>query len=297
MPSYQSKNWVFTLNNPPAILPQVFLDAVSFMVYQPETAPVTGTPHLQGYVVTKKAVTLAGLKRLLPAAHWERRKGSHDEAVAYCTKEDTRAGPSVTFGVPPPGAGARTDLDGLAQMVKDKMPLKRIAEENPSMYIKHAKGLQALKFVLTEPRKGVRPSVEIFTGPSRIGKSKHIMSKYPDCYRKDSASKWWDGYDGQEVVFFDEFYGGIPYNEMLQIIDWHGKRVETKGGHVELQATKFVFASNKNWREWYSGVDDRSAFQARIAEFGKVHECRNTLDVTTEVDSPLPEINMLFGAL
>lgn len=257
------------------------------MVYQKEKAPTTGTEHFQGYVCFSKKVTLFGAKKHLPSAHWEPRQGTHDQAVAYCTKADTRVGAPVILGEAP-CPGKRTDLESVAGEVLAGKPLKRVAEDSPALFAKHFKGLQALRLATVQPRSGVKPEVIIFTGPSGIGKSRHIQSKWPDCYRKDSSSKWWDGYDGQETVFFDEFYGGISYNDMLQIVDWYPKQVETKGGHVQLQAHRFIFSSNKPWQEWYSGVEDRSAFKRRVEEFGVVHQCLTSEDVINEIVSTPP---------
>lgn len=89
MPSLQRQAWCFTLNNPtdvqlPSTWPHVFL---TWQVEKGEQ----GTIHLQGYVLFEKRVTLAWIKKEVNSqAHWEPRKGTHDEAVAYCNKKDTR---------------------------------------------------------------------------------------------------------------------------------------------------------------------------------------------------------------
>jgi len=37
------------------------------------------TPHLQGYVVVKQPKTLVAMKKIHATAHWENRKGSHEQ--------------------------------------------------------------------------------------------------------------------------------------------------------------------------------------------------------------------------
>jgi len=52
-----------------------------------EVAPSTGTVHLQGYVRFVKSIRFSGVKKLLPRAHIEERKGAESQATAYCKKD------------------------------------------------------------------------------------------------------------------------------------------------------------------------------------------------------------------
>jgi len=56
-----------------------------------------GTPHLQGYVQFAQAKTLTAVKKVMPRAHLEPRKGTVDQAVEYCKKE----GDFEEFGIKP----------------------------------------------------------------------------------------------------------------------------------------------------------------------------------------------------
>jgi len=82
---------MFTINNPTQDdCPS--LDSwtrSAFIVFQKEVGE-NGTPHYQGYVEFDRPVRLGHVQRCNVRAHWEIRKGSHDQAVQYCTKEDTR---------------------------------------------------------------------------------------------------------------------------------------------------------------------------------------------------------------
>lgn len=85
----RSNAWMFTLNNPiSADISELLAESgkVQFAIWQEEVAPTTGTPHLQGYVITKAYGTIKSVKQLLPSAHWEARRGTHEQAVAYVTK-------------------------------------------------------------------------------------------------------------------------------------------------------------------------------------------------------------------
>lgn len=83
------KNWCFTLNNYTeddigAMVPRFHKICKKF--YFAKEVGESGTPHLQGTCeFTKKVRPISiGLNR---AIHWERRKGTWDEAYTYCMKE------------------------------------------------------------------------------------------------------------------------------------------------------------------------------------------------------------------
>jgi len=80
-----AKTWTFTKNNYDSNDIQFFIEWSDFtyMVFGRETAPTTGTPHIQGYFTLSKAVRPSYLKRVLP-------KGTHFEAARKCELANTR---------------------------------------------------------------------------------------------------------------------------------------------------------------------------------------------------------------
>lgn len=109
-----SKSWTFTKNSFDVNDLSFFSDWADFtyMVFGRETAPTTGTPHLQGYFTLKKAVRPSYLKRILPqGTHFEIARKPELANFRYCTKSrnytliDRRHGRD---GVPRPV----TDLGG-----------------------------------------------------------------------------------------------------------------------------------------------------------------------------------------
>ncbi|GIY98945.1 hypothetical protein CEXT_117961 [Caerostris extrusa] len=48
---------------------------------------LSGTPHLQGYVVSNNRQRLSAAKKILPAAHLEISRGAPQEASDYCKKD------------------------------------------------------------------------------------------------------------------------------------------------------------------------------------------------------------------
>lgn len=84
------KNWCFTLNNYTeddigAMVP-VFREKCKKFYFAKEVGE-SGTPHLQGTCEFKTKVRPISIG-LNKGIHWERRRGSWDEAYTYCMKED-----------------------------------------------------------------------------------------------------------------------------------------------------------------------------------------------------------------
>lgn len=123
------------------------MDDVKYMVYQREICPDTKKEHWQGYVEFIKPKRLSALKKILSTAHWEPRKGSRDQARAYCMKDDSRKEGASTFeiGSFATNQGKRTDLHVCAEMIKGGKKLMDVANEFPSSFIRYFKGMQTLK--------------------------------------------------------------------------------------------------------------------------------------------------------
>lgn len=235
------------------------------------------TVTTQGYAQLVTPSRLPKIKELLgsPTAHIEKAKGSPQQAWDYCTKEETRIeGPWCT-GLRPGGAGTRTDIVGAVDLLKEGKRLAQVLEEYPSVVVKYFRGLQACQMLLAKSRDPANsPVIEVFWGESGTGKTRKAVSENPDAYLltkpNGNGTLWFDGYEGQTCVILDEFYGWIQYDLLLRLLDRYPLRVQTKGGTVEMCATKFVITSNKSWRDWYPNIDKLDALERRIREFGKV---------------------------
>lgn len=86
-----SKSWTFTKNNWHADDIAFFIEWPDFtyMVFGRETAPSTGTSHLQGYFTLKKAVRPSYLKKTLPSGtHFEIARKPELANFRYCTKSN-----------------------------------------------------------------------------------------------------------------------------------------------------------------------------------------------------------------
>lgn len=95
--SSPAKKWCFTLNNytdedEKYLVPELLNEIGTKWQFGKETAPTSGTPHLQGWVHLKKKQRITGLKKYDNRIHWERQKAKDDlKAIDYTSKEDTNA--------------------------------------------------------------------------------------------------------------------------------------------------------------------------------------------------------------
>lgn len=135
MASRKAKRWVFTLNNynDDHINALASLECV-YLCYGKETAPSTGTPHLQGFVVFANARHRTAVVAEIGGGHWSPANGTSKQASDYCKKD----GDFVERGELPVNQGKRKDMerivDWLDEFIADnkRAPTEReIAREQP----------------------------------------------------------------------------------------------------------------------------------------------------------------------
>lgn len=130
----KSTRWCFTLNNY-SLDHEDTLKAVpsTYLVYGKEKG-ISGTPHLQGFIIFKSQNRLSALKKILPTAHWEPAKGSSLQASDYCKKD----GDFFEQGSFPGNSGKRNDLESFKLAVKEGViDKKRLREEFSEIMAKY----------------------------------------------------------------------------------------------------------------------------------------------------------------
>jgi hypothetical protein len=273
----RSRRWVFTLNNPGdggAEDPQTW-PGVKYLCWQLEAAE-TGTLHLQGLVIFINPKTLGGCRLINGRCHWEIMRGTLAQAEKYCSKEDTRVLGPWRRGVKPQ-PGKRNDIWDIKAMIDQGHSEKAIADAHFATWAKFHRAFSRYR-LLSIKQRNARPTIFILWGASGLGKTRVVREAFSEAYWKP-RSKWWDGYENQEVVIFDEFYSWIPLAELLKILDWYPMQVETKGGSVQLTTSCFVFTSNVNPLEWYSNMSHTrvSALHRRFEQFGTIYKFNESL--------------------
>jgi len=285
-----SRNWLFTINNPGDIDPEVSFGVnYKFLVYQLEKGE-NGTPHYQGYVMFKTNKRLSALKKLCKEAHWEIRRGSHKQAKDYCTKEDTRVKGPFTFGIEPE-QGKRTDLDAVKESIDSGATMKDVAETHFSSFVKYERGIRSYLNLKTNKRD-FKTQVFVCYGPTGTGKSMYCdqMCKDPYWYYPQKDGKWWDGYNGQSDVIIDEFYGQILWSTLLRLLDRYPVEVEVKGGTFNFAPKRIFITSNKEPIEWYiNKVDQFQTLRRRLEYIMYFPVLGKCILMNPEPAPPLPD--------
>jgi len=281
----QARCWCFTINfkyrdDYEAIDPSEWPGCV-VAVYQYEVGD-NGTEHYQGYVNFNRPMRMAAVKKLsgMRRARLAKRVGTKLQNLVYCTKEEGRLdGPFYFPSKEKVEAyckieqGQRTDLVVIADQVAQGLSDRQIAEVNPIAILKYQKGIDHLRLALTTTsRLGDEIETVVYVGPTGTGKSRRLRLECPEgpewfwC----TAGKWFDGYQGQPGLVFDEFrHDWYSYQSLLRLLDTGPFRVERKGGHLNMRAFRFRFSTNVHPEFWYPGVikpawDDMPPLRRRL---------------------------------
>lgn len=268
-----AKNWCFTINNPSDESIQRTTESlqrshedgdVLYAVFQLE-AGAQGTPHLQGYVQLARKSRMQTVKRYLSseAAHLEIARGNPQQNEEYCSK-DPRLRDTVRIGQLQPGAGHRSDLDAVTQLIINGTLTRELIRAHPSLYVRNYRGLHQLDAIVNPPPDRPENIILWIYGASGSGKSRLARALGgPDAYYRP-LDKWWDGYLGDRIVVLDDFRPGqIPFDDLLRVLDRYPHRVPIKGGYTALRGTRFIFTSLYDPRVTYNQMSDYEYEQIR----------------------------------
>lgn len=282
LPTY--RNLVFTINNPDLDdstihgykEPKVHAD-FTYICFQLEEGKC-GTVHWQGYAEFRNQISKKNFYRKLGLGDdkcWcTPRDGTSAQARDYCFKDDvTTRWPGQEFGLIS-SMGERWDIKDIVEKIKigEYKCERDIFETNPYWHYKFGRTINRA-FALYGKRRRAEDMVQVILviGKSGTGKTRWVHENYPNIYVKPTDEKgkdWWEGYEGETEVLFDDFRGEISVGEMLQILDRYPKRVSQKGTSCQLRATTFIITTNdepEHWLNWHSTTEETwNAFNRRI---------------------------------
>lgn len=268
-----ARNWVFTINygltednfdedDFEAPDPVQDWKDLRYVCYQEEIGE-EGTHHIQGYAQFSQPKRITQLKKYagLERAHLEISRGTPKEARDYALKEgdkykdDTTAlkGTKFEWGTFNPGQGARMDIYKVRDLVKQGKGLRDLYDNDETLLpaVQYSKGVEKMIGIYNRDlRRNFKTFVEVFVGETGRGKTRRAAEENPGYYMKPH-SKWWDNYQHEDCILFDDFYGWYPYNQLLILLDRYDCPVEHKGGYSQIAPKKVVITSNQHIMDWY----------------------------------------------
>lgn len=166
-------------------------------------------------------------------------------------------------------------LEELKDMLDDGKDLYDCYAHNFTLTVNRINGLKDYASRLP-PKEREPPKVFCLIGPTGTGKTRtafdyakqhHNGSIFVHC---QSTDKFFDGYNGQSVVLFDDFRGRLPFSFMLQLLDRHGNlKVEVKGGSVWWTPKVIFITSNTHYKTWWDIYGENiKPFERRCTENG-----------------------------
>lgn len=241
-----SRRWTWTLNNytEEEMAALATMDC-TYTIYQKETCPSTGTPHLQGYTIFKVNKRLSAVKKINARIHWEVSKYDSAHNIAYCSKtEDGGSGEPIEHGTRPKtkkeqGEDSKRKWADVIRSAKEGTA----EDEYPQEFVQY-------NSTLTRMYQPTLTAMDTYTGlwfygPPGSGKSRKARHDYPFLYDK-LLNKWWDNYEGEETVLIDDIDTSHTYMGLFlkRYADHYPFRAEYKGGSKTIRPARIVVTSN-----------------------------------------------------
>lgn len=280
------KNWCFTLFATDihvcAALLKVHWESqhvCNYAIAGVETCPDTMRLHLQGYMQFDKRVGIATVLASFCTPEWsyrphlEPQRAAHaKQAIVYCQKDGNVVLELGEANLDNPGK--RNDLKRVREAIVEGKSLNDLFRDEPELYgslVRYWKGVQRSIPAIQKRQARGEVSAEWHFGPTGSGKSYWAYAQAAEgeqAYTKDN-SMWWDGYDGEELIIWDDIRGGYSaqFVDMLRLLDGRFDRGQVKGGYARITASRVIFTSPISIYEWgskYAGSEDIRQLRRRV---------------------------------
>lgn len=255
----RARSFVFTLNNYTSEEEEVVKAwDCRYLIFGKEIGESL-TPHLQGYVSFACQKTMSALKKYSQRAHWEIARGTPKQAADYCCKD----GDVFEKGDRPMSDKEKGECG--KQSIKERWDLAKAGsfEQLPPECIKTYEYIRRRSYVPTDRTELENIWIQ---GPSGCGKSRFCRDNYPVFYSKP-MSKWWDGYDLEDVVVLDDF--DPKHAEYLTYFlkvwaDHYAFNAEVKGGMLKIRPKTVVVTSQYRIEDCFVDPESRDAITRRF---------------------------------
>jgi hypothetical protein len=228
-----------------------------------------GTPHTHVYTVFANAVMFTTLQKKFYGAHIEPANGSNQQNRDYIRKEGKWLANEKhetnlidTFDesgqLPPDREASQKETAAIYEMIKNGASNFEILEAYPNAMNKLDKIDRARQTIRAEHHRKQRRELDVtyIWGDTGVGKTRSVMDKYGDenIYRVTNYDHPFDGYDGEDVILFDEFRSSIPFSDMLNYVDIYSARLSCRYNDKQALYTKVFIISNIPLEQQYPNI-------------------------------------------
>lgn len=306
----QSRKWLLTFNNPEEhgfthekIVEQI--EGIASVVYWCLCDEVgsEGTYHTHLYIAFRNPKLHTVLSNSFPGTHRDVAYGTSQQNRDYVLKDGEKfnkqsdgsydyvdndgkrhIGTNYTdtfleWGeMPREHQGKSKDVERIYNLLKDGASNVEIVEAVPSAMMNLEKVNQTRSMLRDHEYANMWRSLEVayIFGKTGSGKTRSVMDKYgyTNCYRVTDYKHPFDTYDGQEVIIFEEFRGGLKHGDMLNYLDGYPLLLPCRYFNRQACYTKVFIITNIPPDEQYLNVDreSRLAFYRRITKVIRYNE-------------------------
>lgn len=263
----------------------------NFFIFQLERCPTTNHLHLQSYIEMINPTAYDTL-RTHPmfdgtcGTLWiQKARGSSDENIHYCTKDDSCVDPDVRFQLGEAefaGQGRRNDIRACKRKIDEGIPIVDIWRNDNTFepMLKFHRGFNEYRLLTIEPN-WVQRNIIVYWGDAGTGKSYTAKTRFEAREGKvffvphpKGSGLYFDKYDCEETILFEEFTGArCSLSFLLDLCGDGPCQLPVHGGSIQLSAktVNIVFTSDSHPGHWYSKLFESNPrlwpmLERRIAE-------------------------------
>lgn len=245
-----------------------------------------GLHHLHMVFEDVKAMRFSAIKKAFPKIHLEPTKGTKEQAEDYINKKGKfeEKGEKVIYiakhGEIKGAQGQRKDIDAIEELIN----MGKTPNEIFDMYLGYRRYEKMIRDAYYRKREKETPfirDVKVYwhVGLSGSGKSfvaNQLVDKYGEdelYFLSDYDSGGLDQYNGQKILFMDEFRGQIRYSTLLSMLQgykqqFHARYSNVYGLWTEVHITSVLPPElcYSNMVSEYKDIDTLSQLMRRITE-------------------------------
>lgn len=303
----KGRKWQITINNPSEhgfshdVIKSILSDVkgLTYWCMCDETGDECSTLHTHLYIYFRNARTAEWVNKRFPNMHRELVQGTSQENRAYILKDGEKfnkepdgsyhyvdSGNKVHEGVnhsdtfeesgdcPVERQGKGKDADVIVDMIKAGATDSEIVDAVSSAF-KDLDRVQRTRSMYRDSQfanSWRNLEVVYIFGSTGTGKTRSVMEKYgyAACYRVTDYQHPFDTYDGQDVIIFEEFRGGLKHGDMLNYLDGYPLLLPCRYFNRQACYTKVFIISNIPPEHQYPKID----IESRAAFFRRIHKIR-----------------------